>query len=63
MAYFGFASPGSDNRMTIEWQMSTPYKWGLNGKSLVTGWMSKTAKGFTFGLIFGIFIPYDLHRH
>jgi hypothetical protein len=45
MAYFGFASHGGDKPMTTEWQMSTPYERGLNGKSLVTGRMSKTAKG------------------
>jgi len=45
MAYFGFASPGSDKSMTIEWQMSTLYKRGFNSNSVVTGWMSKTANG------------------
>ena len=43
MVYFGFASPGSDNRMTNEWQMSPPYEKDLNGNSVVTGWMSKPA--------------------
>jgi hypothetical protein len=36
MAYFGFASPGSDNRVTIEWQMNNPYERCLNGNSVVS---------------------------